>query len=912
MPSLPDILSHNHHGDAAQSYARLGWFVLAVHSIASGRCTCGAENCSSAAKHPMTPRGLHDATLDESAIKRLWDENPNANVGIRTGAISGLWVLDCDGPEGIEAIEALEREHGPLPATAVARTGGGGRHYFFQLPTDCRIANTTKVGGLSIDVRGDGGYVVAPPSMHRSGAAYEWLVSPDEQPPAQAPAWLLELVTRPTRPRGSRRSRETSSPAAANGAPCDAATSTNGVSRLVVQPGPDKLSRARAYLHTIDPAISGQGGHNQTFRAACAAVLGFDLAPEEAFPLLAEWNANCQPPWTDRELRHKLQDADRQPGERGFLLAGQANASPSATTADWPEILALGPSPVPDFPTDALPEVLRAWVEAEAVATQTPADLAGLIALAVCAASIARKVEVVAAPGWREPVNIYVAVLLEPGNRKSAVFVDATRPLRSVETELVASARPRVERDRAERRLLEKRQQQAEKLAAIATDAEKLASARCDALTLAEQLGNMPEPVLPSLIVDDVTSERLSMLLSEQGGRIASMSPEGGVFDLMAGMYSRSGMTQFGVYLMGHAGDDLRIDRIGRSSVFVPRPAITAAYAIQPIVITGLANKAAFRGRGLLARFLYSVPRSPVGYRDQSPPQVPEDVRQAYDAMVRTLAAIEAPTRDDGCIGYDLQLDSAAAEALIAWRREIEVELRDGQSLELIRDWGAKLAGATVRLAGVMHFIDHARSRPWEVPIGGPTMTAAVVIARYLIPHAEMVLSEMQALEPNETLSLARRVWGWITRRGNSSVTRRDLHRGLQRHCQRAEDLTAPLTELEKRGYLRQRSDASGQTGRPPSPVIEINPAALVVATAADGASLFARTQMTETQSGYGQHPIALINTDFALTELTKTDSSDAAAGECCSYVNTASAEVSSADDTVSSARDYGDDWGEV
>ena len=82
------------------------------------------------------------------------------------------------------------------------------------------------------------------------------------------------------------------------------------------------------------------------------------------------------------------------------------------------------------------------WVEAESHATQTPADLAALLALAVCSATIARRVVVEPRPGWREPVNLFVAVLLEPGNRKSAVFTDATRPLRELEAELIEAARP--------------------------------------------------------------------------------------------------------------------------------------------------------------------------------------------------------------------------------------------------------------------------------------------------------------------------------------------------------------------------------------------------------------------------------------------------------------------------------------
>jgi putative DNA primase/helicase len=88
--------------------------------------------------------------------------------------------------------------------------------------------------------------------------------------------------------------------------------------------------RARAYLSKIDPAVSGQGGHNQTFRAACVLVLGFGLAVEDAMPLLEEWNEACQPPWSEPELLHKLKDADKKDDERGYLLGADSDDGGSA------------------------------------------------------------------------------------------------------------------------------------------------------------------------------------------------------------------------------------------------------------------------------------------------------------------------------------------------------------------------------------------------------------------------------------------------------------------------------------------------------------------------------------------------------------------------------------------------------
>ncbi len=305
-------------------------------------------------------------------------------------------------------------------------------------------------------------------------------------------------------------------------------------------------------------------------------------------------------------------------------------------TEEWGTIQALGIISVPPFPVEALPQVLGDFVAAEAEATQTPSDLAAMLSLAVCAAAVAKKVEIKVRDQWLEPVNLFTVTVLEPGNRKSAVFSHITSPLREYEAQLVEQERPEVARQQARRRQRERQMKVLEEKAAKKGDAE----AGQEAEEIAVELAMMPEPALPRFIVDDATSEKLGAMLAEQGGRIASMSPEGGVFDLMPGLYSKSGMPQFGVYLMSHAGDNLRVDRISRKGEHVKRPALTMGLAIQPTVLEGLLENTAFRGRGLLARFLYSLPESRIGARKIEPVPVPEHINQAYHDLVWRLCEL--------------------------------------------------------------------------------------------------------------------------------------------------------------------------------------------------------------------------------------------------------------------------------
>jgi putative DNA primase/helicase len=138
----------------------------------AGLCTCTRASCSSAAKHPRTKHGLKDASTDQRLIADWWGQWPDANVGVRTGAASGLLVLDIDvGSGGEESLARLEESPGRLPATVTALTGGGGRHLMFRHPGG-EVQNSAGKLGAGLDTRADGGYIVAPPSVHASGRAY--------------------------------------------------------------------------------------------------------------------------------------------------------------------------------------------------------------------------------------------------------------------------------------------------------------------------------------------------------------------------------------------------------------------------------------------------------------------------------------------------------------------------------------------------------------------------------------------------------------------------------------------------------------------------------------------------------------------------------------------------------------------
>ncbi len=183
---------------AALAYAKAGYPVFPLHyPMPDGSCSCANPECEknkrNKYKHPVTPNGFKDATTDIEQIKACWSRNPY-NIGVKTGNDSFI-CIDVDGKEGRESMKRLESENGPLPPTVTAKTGNG-FHLFFKAPEVSIPCSVRKVDE-GIDVRGNGGYVVMPPSDHYSGCSYEFMegLGPNDVEMAIMPEWLIELAT---------------------------------------------------------------------------------------------------------------------------------------------------------------------------------------------------------------------------------------------------------------------------------------------------------------------------------------------------------------------------------------------------------------------------------------------------------------------------------------------------------------------------------------------------------------------------------------------------------------------------------------------------------------------------------------------------------------------------------------------
>jgi hypothetical protein len=147
--------------------------------------------CAPRSKHPIFPGGFRNGTTNPATVRRWWLACPDYNIGIRTGIASGVWVLDVDGHDGATSLRRIETTYGQLPDTLISVTSEGCHFWFcYTCPIPCSVGRT----GPGLDVRGDGGYVLGPPSVHPDGPRYSWT---NNRPLAVAPDWLVALTRKP-------------------------------------------------------------------------------------------------------------------------------------------------------------------------------------------------------------------------------------------------------------------------------------------------------------------------------------------------------------------------------------------------------------------------------------------------------------------------------------------------------------------------------------------------------------------------------------------------------------------------------------------------------------------------------------------------------------------------------------------
>ena len=491
----------------------------------------------------------------------------------------------------------------------------------------------------------------------------------------------------------------------------------------------------------------------------------------------------------------------------------QAKADFEKITSSWEDPLPFGRHTIAPFPLDTLPPDIRDYVAAFSESIQTPVDLAGCAALSVIAASIQGKFVIRARPEWVEQLNLYVSEIAAPSERKSAAHHGMVRPLSDYENNYNAVNAAAVEASRMHKRILERRQK------ALEEQYSKGKAEKEEVDEMARELAGYQERKPLRLFADDITPEKLASVLSENNGRMALLSSEAGIFDTLAGTYSRS--VNIDVMLKSYSGDQIRVDRIGRDSENIKNPTLTVLLMAQPSVISKVLSNETFRGRGLTARFLYCMPESMVGRRRYRSRPVPAGVYEAYERRVFNMLEDEYSDRPEV-----ITLSPEADRLLEEFSQELEKRMV--KEYAEIADWCGKLAGNTLRIAGLLTRAGVYRSHdfldePGPLVVDEQIMRSAIRLGRYFLSHAQAIFNVMPE---DEMFRKANKILKMIHDRGLEEFNRRSA----MRYCQsfkRVEDIQPVLDFLEDYGYIAAlEARPTYGKGRPPMPKYIVNPRA--------------------------------------------------------------------------------------
>ncbi|NQT55742.1 MAG: DUF3987 domain-containing protein [Desulfobacteraceae bacterium] len=471
---------------------------------------------------------------------------------------------------------------------------------------------------------------------------------------------------------------------------------------------------------------------------------------------------------------------------------------------EWEDPVLLDDFSLPEM--EPLPGIIGEFSEAVSAATETPLELAQGLALAAVATACQGKVEVQVKPGYSEPVNIWINVALESGNRKSSVHAEVTRPLLTWEAEKREELEPVVREAESQRKNQEARLKSLRARYGKA-GRDELPELEHEIRELEEELEEVP--VMPKVWVQDITPEHLGTVMSLHGGKISIMSAEGGIFDIIGGRYSK-GIPNLDLFLQGHSGDPVRVDRGSRDSIYLESPALSMGLSPQPEVLKSIADAPGFRGRGLLARNLYLLPGSRLGHRKLETDPVSKGIRDRWEIVVHALLNLEPSSDERGrSVPHILSLTYSAYEEWLEFSRWVEKDLREGGRFENIMDWAGKLPGATARLAGLLHCVQHPE-QPWSGQIEIDIMRQALGLGAIFSSHALKVFNLMGA---DKSLEGSRKVWKWVERGRFRSFSKRDCYNSLKGSFPRVADIESPLDVLEERNYVTSSKETTG--GRP-------------------------------------------------------------------------------------------------
>lgn len=829
--------------DDALAYAARGWRVIPIQP---------------GYKYPRGyPAWQNDATTDPKTITTWWTTHPDYGIGIATGRESGIWVLDVDVADdktGDDTLQSHEDGHTPLPDTYEVITGSGGRHLYFAWDDAQEVRNSASGRlGPGLDVRGEGGFVVAPPTIHPNGQPYAVEASATDTV-APAPAWLMAML-RDVEPE---RSRPTPLGQPAGDRPGDIWAATVTWDELLTADGWTRggpsgdggTAWVRPGKHARDGASATVGykgsdtlkvftsSHPQLRADATYEKLGYLAATRFAgdHAAAASWcrsQGHHAPTAAPSDVRSLVGGA----GPSARSLAASLPEAPN--DEPWGEPIPLEkPAAYPDVPIDAFPP----WVAAQIhnVTNQLLCDpvLPATFALGALSVASLGHVQInVRAGQTMRTTGLYLAAAGPPASGKSPALDMMMGPVREHEAFMIAAAAQEVAKAHAEKAILAKQAKAAvEKAAALPEEAHHATAAR----ELQAKADTVPIPAAGELITGDITPERLATVMAENNERLAIVSDESGVLNVDRYGDSKAiggGGKKMDIYLQGFTGQAVAVHRQSAPTVRLAHPLLAIVAGVQPEPLNRAFADPEFRERGLLARFLVTRTSQEARNTDYDRDVWDHQVATTYHDNLLALAN-QWGSWDHPAV---LNLEPAARRRLSAWGAELHDRGLIGGELEGEGGWVSKMRDSVIRIAALLHLADLNR---FDEDVSEEVVDRAITLGEWFIAHfiheaADIAKKARVLLEAMIKITtdggdnpLPKGVESGGSRATGPRVAKKALGKRGPKGQRLIPDFAPGLQELVEHGWAR----LVGVTGSPTAPfeqqvrnaaAIELNPVVL-------------------------------------------------------------------------------------
>lgn len=598
---------------------------------------------------------------DEKVFHDWYSTANNYGIGIVCGGVSGsLEVIDFDDASTLKPWLQFIINSGAkdLANRLVINKTPKGYHALYRCPgaiePNRKLARRKGEGGdaiVLIETRGEGGYVIAPgspTSCHPSNLPYTVARGTLESIPVltaderdlliEAAVSFNELFDPIYTPKAS----------ATDGGvrPGDEFNSrANWDTDVLAKAGWKKIKQTGEASQWIRPGSNSKAPHATLNHANSDRMYVFS---SRCHPLEAGRSYDKYQAYALLFHDGNFAEASKALSKAGYgqkssakLAKDAPKENPPNSGADeeftaWEAPILFGKINTPDIPSDVLPHKLAAFAEALSKALQISTGLTVLLILSAVSTCVQRRFVVSILEDYVEPINIWTIIALPPGSKKTAAINAIMQAIREWETQLKKELRPKLAENATRRKVLLKQIDVLENSAGAEKDDAKREAALEQISRLREKLP--AEEIEPQLWSGDTTAEAAQGSLVDQGERMALIADEGGLFEVICGLYT-AGRANIDVFLQAHAGAPVRVNRQKRSCD-LERPALTFGLAVQPDVISDLAkgDKQRLRGRGALARFLYCLPESNIGKRNVRQQQpVPVAVKTAYANVLHEL-----------------------------------------------------------------------------------------------------------------------------------------------------------------------------------------------------------------------------------------------------------------------------------